>query len=120
MMSVAFDTLAYVKRLEQGGVPRETAVMQAEALADAIDQTLATKQDLLNMQTAVEQKVDATRTDLRREIDNVRADMKLGLSEARGEFRVEIEKAKTSMVTWLVTLTILATAAQIASRAFLH
>lgn len=51
MATLAFDTLAYSKKLQQGGIPREQAEVMATVNADAFKnmaaaQQLATKQDL--------------------------------------------------------------------------
>ena len=49
-MAVAFDTLAYSRRLRQAGVPEEQAEVHAEALAAVVTETLATKQDLRELE----------------------------------------------------------------------
>ncbi|MBY6243703.1 CCDC90 family protein [Methylosinus sp. Sm6] len=46
-MSVAFDTLKFVEKLEAGGFTHEQAKAAAEAFAEATSQELATKSDLL-------------------------------------------------------------------------
>lgn len=123
-MVVAFDALAYVRRLEQGGVSHEAAVTQAEALADAIDPTLVTKQDLQHTESTLKAAIKA-------EVESVRADLKIGLTELRGELRTElaktrgdmmteIAKSKLSTIVWLVSLSVVATTAQIAARVLLH
>ena len=48
--AIAFDTLAYAKKLKSVGFTEEQAEVQAEALAKIIDQRLATKQDILALQ----------------------------------------------------------------------
>lgn len=45
-MSVAFDTLKFVEKLEAGGFTHEQAKAAAEAFAEATSQQLATKADL--------------------------------------------------------------------------
>lgn len=45
-MAVAIDTLAYARRLREAGFSEQQAEGQAEALAAAMTDTLATKQDL--------------------------------------------------------------------------
>ena len=45
-----FDTLAYAKKLKSAGFTEEQAEVQAEALADLIDEQLATKQDIREVQ----------------------------------------------------------------------
>lgn len=68
-MAVAFDTLAYARRLKQAGFSEEQAVVQAEALAAVVSETLATKQDLRELALATKQDLRelavATKQDLR-------------------------------------------------------
>ena len=46
MSTTVFDTLAYSKRLQAAGVPQPQADAQAEALAAAVTDQLATKSDI--------------------------------------------------------------------------
>ena len=46
MATLAFDTLAYAKKLKAAGVPEQQAEVQAEAFAEILDERLATKQDI--------------------------------------------------------------------------
>lgn len=48
---ISFDTLAYAKKLIAAGVPSNQAEVQAEALADIVDERLATKQDLKELES---------------------------------------------------------------------
>lgn len=50
MSTLAFDTLAYAKKLKAAGVPEQQAEVQAEAFAEIIDERLATKQDIVMLQ----------------------------------------------------------------------
>ena len=50
--AIAFDTLAYSKKLIEAGVPAKQAEVQAETFAEIIDERLATKQDLKEMELA--------------------------------------------------------------------
>ena len=45
-----FDTLAYAKKLKSAGFTEDQAEIQAEALASIIDEKLATKQDLKELE----------------------------------------------------------------------
>ena len=54
-MPGAFDILAYVRRLRSVGVPQEQAEAHAEALSEAVTETLATKQDLRELAQATKQ-----------------------------------------------------------------
>jgi hypothetical protein len=68
-VAVAFDTLTYVRRLREVGVPQEQAEAHAEALAAAVTETLATKQDLRELAATTKQDLHAlaavTKRDLR-------------------------------------------------------
>jgi hypothetical protein len=50
MPSIAFDTLAYAKRLKAAGFNEQQAEALAEAQAELIDERLATKQDLRELE----------------------------------------------------------------------
>lgn len=44
--TIAFDTLAYAKKLKEAGFTEKQAEVQAQALAGVIDENLATKHDI--------------------------------------------------------------------------
>jgi len=46
MNAIVFDTLAYAKKLKSAGFTDEQAEVQAEALAGLVNEQLATKRDL--------------------------------------------------------------------------
>ena len=50
MSSIAFDTLAYAKRLKAAGFNEQQAEALAEAQVELIDERLATKQDLRELE----------------------------------------------------------------------
>ncbi|HAT50081.1 MAG: DUF1640 domain-containing protein [Nitrospirae bacterium] len=47
--AIAFDTLAYAKRLKAAGVPESQAEVHAEAMAELVEDRLATKLDIENV-----------------------------------------------------------------------
>jgi len=47
--SIAFDTLAYAKKLISAGVPEKQAEVQAEALSEIVDERLASKADIRDL-----------------------------------------------------------------------
>ena len=46
MSAIAFDTLAYSKKLRLAGVPEAQAEVQAEAMAELVEERLATKREV--------------------------------------------------------------------------
>jgi hypothetical protein len=64
MTALAFDTLAYVKRLKAAGVPEAQAEVQAEVLAEIVKDQLATKQDLRELELRLETKLAETKAEI--------------------------------------------------------
>ena len=63
--TLVFDTLAYARKLKAAGFTEEQAELQAEALAEIVDERLATKQDIL-----------ALKRDIKELESNLKRDMK--------------------------------------------
>jgi len=49
-LTAIFDTLAYAKKLKTAGFTEDQAEIQAQALAEIIEERLATKQDLKELE----------------------------------------------------------------------
>ena len=64
MASLTFDTLAYVKKLKAAGVPESQAEVQAETFAEIIDEKLATKRDLKEMELALRSDMVAVKSEI--------------------------------------------------------
>lgn len=84
MSIIAFDTLAYSKRLQQGGIPQEQAETMAQANADAFakiaeDRELATRRD-----------IESAKVELRKDIET-----------AKIELRVEMATMKHELLKWM-------------------
>ena len=57
MATAIFDTLAYAKKLKKAGVPENQAEIHAEAIAELIDEQLATKKDLQILEANVTERI---------------------------------------------------------------
>ena len=58
--AITFDTLAYAKKMIAAGFTQQQAEVQAEALAEIIDEHIATKQDISDLKIelkAMEQRI---------------------------------------------------------------
>jgi hypothetical protein len=64
-MAIALDTLAYARRLREAGFSAQQAEGQAEALAAAMTDTLATKPDLHELETRMNAGFAAAKHDMR-------------------------------------------------------
>jgi hypothetical protein len=58
MTATTFDTLAYSKRLQELGFPREQAEGFAHLQRELIDDRLATKQDLRELEMRLDNKIE--------------------------------------------------------------
>jgi hypothetical protein len=56
---MAFDRLVYIDRLKQAGVSESVARAHAEALREALLETVATKADLQELGASVDRRFDA-------------------------------------------------------------
>lgn len=57
MTTITFDSLSYAKKLEAAGFTREQAEVQTQAIREVIEEQLATKRDLKNLETSLEAKL---------------------------------------------------------------
>jgi len=99
-VAVAFDTLMYARRLREAGIPQEQAEVHAEALAAAVTETLATKQDLHEL--ALKQDLLATKQDLH----VLAAATKQDMAALRQELRELASAAKQDMRELELRLTV--------------
>ena len=69
MAAIMFDTHAFVKELTQAGMPEQQAEVLARSQATLIDEKLATKEDLKNLELATKRDLKelelATKRDLK-------------------------------------------------------
>jgi hypothetical protein len=70
MALVTFDTLKFVERLEAVGMPRVQAVALAEAqkesFHEALDSALATKADIIKLETSIARLEASTKVEIAR------------------------------------------------------
>jgi hypothetical protein len=66
MTTMTFDTLGYFEKLKAAGVPEAQAKVQTEALREIIEDRLATKQDLRELEARRDIKLAELKNDLLR------------------------------------------------------
>ena len=107
MTAIAFDTLKFAKRLKEGGFTDQQAEALAQAEAEFIEQNLATKRDLKELEIALkrdieelrgggERNIEELRTGVKRDIEELRADLKRDMKEM--EYRMTIKLGAMSVV----------------------
>jgi hypothetical protein len=91
-MAVALDTLAYARRLREAGYSERQAEAHAEALAAAMTDTLATKQDLRELETRMDARFSQVVS--RFEYLERHLDTRLAEQEKRTEIRFAEQAAR--------------------------
>jgi len=89
-MAYAFDTLAYAKRLRDGGIPDRTAEVHAEAAREFIMTELVTKSDLEATRRELETSIETVRRELTTSIENVRQELTTSIANTRSELKAMI------------------------------
>jgi hypothetical protein len=105
MNALAFDTLAYARRLELAGFSRQQAEALAEEQAKLIDERLATKADIAAVRGDIEALRLATKADIaavRGDIEALRLTTKSDLRETELRLESRIEATKAETLKWLV------------------
>ena len=80
---ITFDKLVYIDRLKSGGIAEPQARVHAEALDQALRDTVATKND-----------VRALRDELREEIKDLRVDMRTEIARLDNRMEVAVRDLK--------------------------
>ena len=88
-----FDTLVYARRLKEAGVDDAQAEAHAEAMRDAITESVATKADIARL----EAKIDTGLAGLRAEIDTKHTDLKAEIDTGLAGLKAEIDTKYTDL-----------------------
>jgi hypothetical protein len=113
LSALAFDTLAYARRMEAVGFSREQAEALAEEQAKLIDDRLATKLDLEALRLATKSDLEAlrlaTKSDLealrlatKTDLETLRLAAKSDLDAARNSLEKSIAESKAETLKWIV------------------
>jgi hypothetical protein len=93
----SFDTLTYSKKLQEAGFTARQAEAQAEALREVVEDNLATKRDLKEMEVTLRTDLKEMEVRLSQQIELVRRDMK----ELELTLRRDMELMRRDIVIWL-------------------
>ncbi|CAL7964141.1 conserved hypothetical protein [Gammaproteobacteria bacterium] len=92
-----FDTLKYANRLKAVGVPEKQAEVQAETMAEIIEDKLATKKDL----ELVREDLELVKSELKRDIEATKSELKRDIKELELNMDLRIESSKNTTIVWL-------------------
>ncbi len=91
MTQVAFDTLAYAKKLKAAGLDSKIAEVQAEVqvemLNSCVTENLASKQDV----NEVKSELEKFRVEFRSDLEGVRTEFRSEVKGLRAEFKLDMK-----------------------------
>jgi hypothetical protein len=73
--AIQIDTLAFAKRLQAAGADERLAEAIVEGITDADTSSLATKEDLRHVETALKEDIALVRTELKEDIAAIKTDI---------------------------------------------
>ncbi|MBF0348698.1 MAG: hypothetical protein HQL81_13610, partial [Magnetococcales bacterium] len=79
--TIAFDTYAFVRKLRDAGLTEQQAAIQAEALVSLIEERLATKKDLAEIEARLIRDIEIIRSDLQRDLKELDTKMEIRFKE---------------------------------------
>ena len=93
MNTIAFDTLAYVKKLRAAGEKEEVAEAHAEALRELMLDEIATKSDT----DMLSREIARAREDLGKDITQVREDLSKDITQVREDLSKDITQVREDL-----------------------
>jgi len=102
--AIAFDTLAYVKKLKEAGVPEAQAEVQAETFAEIIDERLATKQGMKELEAALKRDLKELEVALKRDLKELETTLKRDMKELEMRLTIRLGIMMTAGIVIVATL----------------
>ncbi len=97
---MALDTHAYVKKLQEAGFTAQQAEAQVEVLVTIVEGNLATKQDLKEMETHLDHKIELLRRDTKEA--EARQQARTDEMETRMDGRFKEVDGKFRLLYWML------------------
>jgi hypothetical protein len=110
---VLFNQFAYADRLKRGGFSDDQARASAEALGDALTETVATKSDLERTESALKADLERTESTIKTDLERTKSALKTDIERVdakidvvRAELKTEIAATKNDLIRWILMLNI--------------
>ncbi len=101
MSTVPFDTHAYVKKLQAAGFTEAQAEVQAEAIAGLVNEQLATKRDLKELETTLKRDLAELETALKRDLKELETTLRGGMKEQETSLKREMKELELRLTVRL-------------------
>jgi len=96
-MPAAIDTLKLAKRLRQADFTQPQAEALAEAVAEAMVENVATRPDLAQLRTGLQQDIGELRAELKQDVADLRAELKQDIAQLRADLKQDIAAIRTEL-----------------------
>jgi siderophore synthetase component len=90
-MPIKFDTLEYVRRLIEAGIPADQAEAQASALSDVLAEATVAPSELVLLRTDMIARIEMLRTDIYARLEALEADVSAKLEALEDRFNAKLE-----------------------------
>jgi len=88
MTTAVFDTLKASRNLKAAGIDEAHAEAIVESMAEAFEDTVATKSDIVSVRADLKTEIAAVRVDLKTETGAVRADIEKLEASVKGDIKL--------------------------------
>lgn len=95
-----FDPLKYVKELESVGFTREQAEVQAETFFSIVQEQLATKYDLKELENELKQNMKELENELKQDMQRLENELKQNIKELDAKTTTQIELLRRDLKLW--------------------
>jgi len=114
MTAIAFDTLKFAKRLKEGGFTDQQAETLAQAEAEFIEQSLASKRDVKELEVALKRDVKELEVTLKRDIEELRGGVKRDVEALHADLKRDMKELEYRMTIKLGAMLVVAVGAMAA------
>ncbi|MBM4285829.1 MAG: DUF1640 domain-containing protein [Deltaproteobacteria bacterium] len=97
MRTLAFDTLEFAKKLKAANFPQDQAEALAEAVAGIVEERLATKQDLKELELRLEARSKELETRLRHDMKELENGLRHDMKELETGLRHDMKELETGL-----------------------
>lgn len=105
---IAFDTLAYAKKMRAVGFTEDQAEAQIQAILEIVEEKLATKQDIRDLkrdikglETSLRHDMKEIDANLRRDMKELETSLKHDIKELELTFAKNLANVKAEIIKWV-------------------
>jgi hypothetical protein len=98
-MPIKFDTLEYVRRLIEAGIPADQAEAQANALSDVLAEATVAPSELVLLRTDMIARIEMLRADIYAKLEALEERFNAKLEALEQRFNVKLEALEQRLIT---------------------